>query len=263
MGNLRGLDTMPRLALPTVTLCAATCVNVPAAVASLEACLAQVEFAQALLLTDSGFRPLHPELEVVSIPSIKSADAYSQFVLYHLANHIRSEHCLVVQWDGFILDALQWDPAFLKFDYIGAPWPHFDDGHNVGNGGFSLRSRRLLETCRDPRFRRSSAEDLAICRVNRSFLENEHELLFADRLTAERFAFERSIPTSPTFGFHGVFNMIQAVGSERFWELYAGLEDPTTAFFDYRKLMGQLGEGRHVSTRRMRLTADRLRHLFH
>ena len=34
-------------------------------------------------------------------------------------------------------------------DYIGAPWPHFRDGHNVGNGGFSLRSRRLLEACRE------------------------------------------------------------------------------------------------------------------
>lgn len=253
---------MPRLALPTVTLCAATCVNVPAAVASLEACLAQVEFAQALLLTDSGFRPLHPELEVVSILPIKSADAYSQFVLYHLANHIRSEHCLVVQWDGFILDALQWDPTFLEFDYIGAVWPQFDDGHNVGNGGFSLRSRRLLEACRDARFRRGAAEDVAICRVNRSFLEEEYGLRFADRPTAERFAFERSIPTSPTFGFHGIFNMIKAVGSERFWQLYAGLDDPTTAFFDYHSLMGQIGKGASPSARRLRLTADRLRHLF-
>lgn len=261
MGFRTRSNVMPTLALPSVTLCAVTSVNVLATVAALEVCLNQVEFAQSLLLTDSDFYSSHPALTVVRIPRIQSANAYSRFMLNDLADHIRSDHCLIVQWDGFILDALQWDPTFLEFDYIGAPWPQFNDCQNVGNGGFSLRSRRLVEACRDARFRRSAAEDVAICRVNRTFLEEEYGLHFADQPTAQRFAFERSTPTGPTFGFHGIFNMINAVGSEKFWELYAGLDDKTTAFFDYRSLMSQIGQGPNPSARRMGLTADRLRHL--
>ena len=253
---------MSKLALPTVTLCAVTSVNVPATAAALDACLNQAEFAEALLLTDAAFKPAHSGIAVVPVPRIASARAYSQFILNDLADHVRTEHCLVVQWDGFVLDAGQWDSTFLNFDYIGAPWPQFGDGFDVGNGGFSLRSRRLIEACRDPRFHRGAPEDVAICRVNRKLLEEEHGFRFADRATAERFAFERSPPPGPTFGFHGIFNMIQVVGLERFWELYAALDDPTTAFADYRSLMSQLGHGRNAFSRRIRLTADRLRHLF-
>ena len=253
---------MSRLALPTVTLCAVTSVNFPATLAALEACLDQVEFAEALLLTDAEAAPAPSDIRVVPIPRIASVAAYSRFMLQDLADHVNSPHCLVVQWDGFVLDALQWDAGFLDCDYVGAPWPQFDDGRDVGNGGFSLRSRRLLEACRDPRFRHGGAEDVAICRVNRTLLEEEHGLRFANRATAARFAFERSAPPGPTFGFHGVFNMMKTVGPERFWELYLSLDDPATAFVDYRSLMSQLGQGRSALSRRARLTADRLRGFF-
>ena len=253
---------MARLKLPTVTLCAVTSVNIRATVAAIEACLEQVEFAETLLLTDAEIASGHPEIRVVPVPRITSSASYSRFMLHDLADHVRTAHCLIVQWDGFVLDARQWDAAFLDYDYIGAPWPQFDDGHDVGNGGFSLRSHRLLEACRDPRFRSGMAEDVAISRANRELLEVEHNLHFADRATAERFAYERAAPPGPTFGFHGIFNMIPAVGPERFWELYSGLDDPTTAFADYRLLMRQLGHGRDALPRQMRLTADRLRHLF-
>ena len=35
---------------------------------------------------------------------------------------------------------------FLKYDYIGAPWPkkQVDNSKFVGNGGFSLRTRNLM-----------------------------------------------------------------------------------------------------------------------
>jgi hypothetical protein len=254
---------MSRLALPTVTLCAITSTNVCATAAALEACLAQVEFAQALLLTDSDFCPSHPDLKVVQIPGIRSANEYSRFLLENLVDYIDSEYCLIVQWDGFILDALQWHQTFLTFDYIGAPWPHFSDGHDVGNGGFSLRSRRLLEACRDARFRHGAAEDVAICRVNRHFLEDECGLRFADRTTAEQFAFERALPTSPTFGFHGVFNMIKAVGPDRFWELYSALDDRTSVFTDFYALMSQLGRSHHGWKRNLRMTTHRLERVFY
>ena len=251
-----------KLNLPTVTLCAATSVNVEATVAALRACLNKVEFADCLLLTDADIVTAHPAIRIVPIARLNSSRDYSEFILKGLANHIRSTHCLVVQWDGFILDADCWDPDFLTYDYIGAPWPQFDDDHAVGNGGFSLRSLKLLEACGDPSFPTSHPEDLAICRVNRPLLENRFDIRFADLETAGQFAYERAVIGRPTFGFHGIFNMIRAVGPERFWELYASLDDPTTAFLDYRALMSQLGRGPRAWRRKLRFTAHWLAYVF-
>lgn len=252
---------MARPKLPEVTLCAATSVNIAPTVAALQASMDQVVFGEVLLFTDLEPPNLPDGIRVVPIPRLESGPAYSEFLLGGLADYIRTRHCLVIQWDGFVLDAANWDPEFLDCDYIGAPWPQFTDGHDVGNGGFSLRSRRLLEACRSPDFVRSHPEDVAICRANRNLLEQKHGIVFAGRTVAERFAFERTAAPHPTFGFHGVFNMISAVGPERFWEIYRSLGDPSTAFVDYWPLMRQLGRGPHALRRRLLLTIDRLRRL--
>ena len=248
-----------KLALPTVTLCAVSSVNLDATLSALRASLDQIDFAECLLFTDPELRITDPRIQIVRIPRIASACDYSKFMLGELADYVETDHCLIVQWDGFILDARQWKPEFLHYDYVGAPWPKFGTGEDVGNGGFSLRSRRLLETCRDPEFVRGDAEDVAICRVNRRFLEGKHELRFADRRVAEHFAFERNVPANKTFGFHGIFNMVQAVGADRFWEIYSTLDDRRTAFVDFWPLLRQLGNGRDALRRRSRLATDLLR----
>ena len=253
---------MAKLDLPTVTLCAATSVNVPATIAALEACLEQVTFADCCLFTDADVTTASKGIRIVPIERLTSASAYSDFILKRLADHVRTPHCLVVQWDGFVLDAGCWDPGFLAFDYIGAPWPQFDDAHCVGNGGFSLRSRKLLAACQDPEFRSGHPEDVAICRVNRPLLESRHGIRFADKKTAERFSFERSATGEPTFGFHGIFNMIPVLGAGRFWKVYRTLDDPSTALVDFATLLRQLGSGRFALRRRARLTLARLRGLF-
>lgn len=252
---------MSRLELKEVTLCAATSVNVEATVSALAACLKQVEFAECVLLTDATVNCAHDGIGVVPVAAMESSRDYSNFILNHLLEHVQTSHCLIVQWDGFVLDAEAWQGRFLDFDYIGAAWPQFQDGHAVGNGGFSLRSRKLLEACRDPGFVQGHPEDIAICRTNRTMLEHKFGIRFADGECAARFAFERQHDGGKTFGFHGVFNMVQAIGPERFWEVYGSLDDPSTAFVDYRALMAQLGLGRHSWRRRVRLSAHRLRHL--
>jgi hypothetical protein len=250
------LKSVPKLELPTVTLCAAASVNVASTIGALRTCLAQAEFAECLLFTDAPVGDPGPSIRIAPIRGLQSASAYSKFILEDLLDHVTTEHCLIVQWDGFVLDKSAWQAEFLAHDYIGAPWPQFPGGLDVGNGGFSLRSRKLLEACRDPRFKGGHPEDLAICRTNRSLLEGEHGIRFADRATAERFAFERTKPPGSTFGFHGIFNMIPVLGADRFWELYNSLDDRSTALVDYRLLMKQLGSGRNALRRRMRLTGD-------
>ena len=250
---------MRPLELPTVTLCAATSTNVDATMAAIAASSEQVVFGDVLLLTDSAAVESLPAGRIERIAPLRSSADYSRFVLGRLADHVRTDHCLLIQWDGFVIDPAQWDERFLECDYIGAPWPQFGDGHDVGNGGFSLRSRKLLEACRTPGFNPSHPEDVAIGRVNRDYLEQEQGIVFADGETAARFAFERSAPARPTFGFHGVFNMIPLLGADCFWRIYRGLDDPSTVFHDYRLLMRQLGSGKGAARRRLELSADLVR----
>ena len=157
-----------------------------------------------LFVTDRDFAI--DGIDCVRIPPIASREAYSRFVMKELAGHIDTDFALLVQWDGFVVNADAWSDEFLDYDYIGAKWIFYDDGHTVGNGGFSLRSKRLLEALGDPHVVPDEAEDVAICRTYRSYLEQAHGIRFAPEPIADRFSFEASYWTSPPFGFHGLFN---------------------------------------------------------
>jgi len=245
-----------RLHLPQVTLCAVTSVNVAATMRALEASLRQVRFGACKLLTDAQVLPTHPEMEVVRIAPLRSSAAYSAFMLASLLDYVATSHCLVAQWDGHVLDAGRWRDAFLEYDYVGASWPQFDDGHDVGNGGFSLRTRRLMELCRDPIFVPVHPEDLAIGRTNRAWLEREG-MRFAPRDLADSFAAERSGDPLSAFGYHGVWNMPRAIGTEAFWQVYRQLDERGTLQRDFGSLLRDVVRGPGGVGRMSRMIADR------
>lgn len=249
---------LDRLNLPQVTLCAATSVNVKATVRALEACLAQIDFAACKLFTDASVEPDHPEIKVLPIAPLTSSAAYSEFVLTQMVDHAETSHCLVAQWDGHVLDARRWRPEFLDHDYIGARWPQFEDGHDVGNGGFSLRSRRLMLACQEPEFLGGHAEDIAIGRTNRAWLEGRG-MRFAPAALADMFAAERSGDPAASFGYHGVFNMPRAIGVENFWHVYRGLDDRGTVREDFWTIAKQVGHGSFGLPRVSRMIIDRLK----
>jgi hypothetical protein len=248
-----------RLALPDVTLCAAASVNVAATLAAMQRCLAVADFGKALLFTDAECLDLPQGIDRVAIRRLGSSLEYSRFVLHELADRIETGHCLIVQWDGFILDPSAWDEAFIGCDYIGAPWPQFDDGHDVGNGGFSLRSKRLMLALRDPQFVASdAAEDVVIARINRDWLERDKGLRFADRALASAFAFERTRDVASPFGFHGIFNLPDAIGIDGFWEIYTSLDDKRTIWTDFWPLLRAVARGPKGIRRALTLAFDRL-----
>ena len=88
-----------------------------------------------------------------SVIDIKDYNGYNYYVIYHLHEHVETSHCLLVQPDGFVLFPDKWDDMWLEYDYIGAPWAVVEDAYidpfgnhqRVGNGGFSLRSKKFLE----------------------------------------------------------------------------------------------------------------------
>lgn len=237
-----------RLRLESVTLCAVSSSNIKATVKAMEASLAQVRFADAILLThqDAGSMGLDDTspIRVIRIDPIRSSSSYSRFLLEELPDHISTNHCLIVQWDGHVIDAGRWKDEFLDYDYIGASWPQFDDGYEVGNGGFSLRSRRLMEACRKSLFQAHHPEDVAIGRTNRALLESLG-LRFAPVELADQFSAERASDPTKTFGYHGVFLMPDAIGIDRFWEIYLDLDDLSTTRDDWLSLLKAIGGGKN------------------
>lgn len=198
------------LTLPRVTLCCVDCINHDLALAALDQCARKCAFARILFATDRSFAI--DGVDCVRIAPITSREAYSQFVIKELSAHVDTDFALLVQWDGFVVNAQAWSDDFLDYDYIGARWTFHADAHTVGNGGFSLRSKRLLEALRDPRIVAESVEDVAICRTYRGYLESHHGIRFAPEEVADRFSFEASYFATLPFGFHGLFNFWMFLG---------------------------------------------------
>lgn len=150
-----------------------------------------------------------PHFRTVKTNKIQSKTEYSRFVLKELCEHISTPYVLLVQWDGYVLDPRAWRPEFLHYDLIGAKWHWYKDGMTVGNGGFSLRSRRLLEAIRSSQFPfiPDSPEDDQICRVYQPELISDFGIRFAPEHIADIFSYECSTPEVSTFGFHGLYNM--------------------------------------------------------
>ncbi|OYX62024.1 MAG: hypothetical protein B7Y89_11235 [Novosphingobium sp. 32-60-15] len=247
-----------RLSLPQVTLCAISSVNMAATLQALAISMEKADFAKCLLLTDVDIGPAPFGVEVVRIAKMTSSAAYSQFLLAHLADYITTSHCLVVQWDGHVINADGWQPHYLDFDYIGASWPQFTDGHNVGNGGFSLRSQRLLRLCQSPRFVPAHPEDLTICRKNRPWLESQG-MRFAPDFIADCFSAERAGDVHSTFGYHGVWHMPRVLGHNKFWQIYCGLDDRGTVRHDWSHIVRRMMEGPSGYKRALRIMIDQLR----
>lgn len=85
---------------------------------------------------------------------------YSIFVMHGLHHFVDTDYCLIVQEDGWVLRGTNFTPDYYEYDYVGAPchvaivgdqlvqgfqWTRMPPGLVIQNGGFSLRSRRLLE----------------------------------------------------------------------------------------------------------------------
>jgi 2-polyprenyl-3-methyl-5-hydroxy-6-metoxy-1,4-benzoquinol methylase len=234
------------LSLPSVSICCIDTRFPELAEYSLHRSIrtAQINFGDALLFTSaskSGFRRRFDfPLKIVPIDEIASKIDYSRFVINELSAHIGTDQVLITQWDSFVLDASAWRPEFFDLDYIGAVWHWMQGPHRVGNGGFSLRSRGLMRAARETIDRIDENEDLLICRRHRLDLEGRFGLRFADESIAQRFAFERSRPDGPAFGFHGLFNFDRVMPGAELSDYVEALPEALALTIEGAELAAQL-----------------------
>jgi hypothetical protein len=123
-----------------------------------------------------------------------------------------TERVLLIQDDAMIVKpGLEDDVDMTRFDYIGAPWKHVDmlRAHGVaaavGNGGLSIRrTQAMLDIVTH-----HDAEKLELFGYNNMIIPED--VYFAKHIhpdaqctlsVAEKFAFEMTTPSQPTFGFH-------------------------------------------------------------
>lgn len=206
-------------ALPDVTLVAIDGTTNPVATEeSLARANSEMTFGKVLVFspTKPHTRPdLYERCLWVPIPPA-TLKGYNQFCLAELHKYISTSHCLTIHSDSHIVNSDAWDDRWLDYDYIGAPWPpgHSGTEYRVGNSGFCLRSKKLLEaTAGLPndsyvwrgKVKPSSRDDVITCVMFRPQLESLG-LRFAPVEVAARFSFESPTPEAPAltgqFGTH-------------------------------------------------------------
>ena len=182
---------------------------------SIENTLKHIDPKEILVISD---KEIYPGARHVIRPPVDGMPEYNQLMLKGVAEHVETGHALYVQWDGMACDGNMWTDDFLNYDYIGAIWPWEPKEHNVGNGGFSLRSKQLLDACLDTYIqldesRNFTAEDAYIGINYRNFLEEKYSIKFAPEEVARSFSFELGT-YQPCFGFHGPWNIFHLMPSE-------------------------------------------------
>lgn len=191
---------MPKV-LKDVTLLGVDCINIRNLIDVAQVCQKQMKFGAVKLLTSIKYS--HPN--VVQIEHIGTIEKYSEFIIKELFRYVDTEFVLIIQYDGFILNPNSWEDDFLNYDYIGAPW-WYSNGMNVGNGGFSLRSKKLMQIlAEDDKIRIFHPEDHHICITYRVYLESLG-IKFASESLSRKFSIEANYKEGFTwngqFGFH-------------------------------------------------------------
>ena len=209
-----------KISLPDVTLLAATSVDIDQTQISLKISSQNIKFGSIKLLSHLLPNKKYPDVEYTSIPRMDIA-GYSRFIIKDLKKYFNTPHCLIVQSDSFIVDSNLWQDEFLKYDYIGAPW---SDKVNVnpnlvlnmrknpvGNGGFSLRSKKLVNVTSKINFDTLEFpikfEDVIICHYLYQEMLDQG-IRFAPAKLAAQFSIENENhlygqDVNTVFGFHG------------------------------------------------------------
>lgn len=195
------------LNLPQVTLVIHEGVDARKAVAPTLNTLRHVNFRKVILFAPRIPEELEMHLDEFH-PVQWTYEDWNRHVILELKDHIHDGWCLHIHHDAFVLNPNAWTNEFLNYDYVGAPWP-WEHGYLVGNGGFTLRSKRYVEStaaiATDHKIERFAPEDHEFIRRRGQWLE-DRGVQFAPVELAKQFSLEGNAKFGKKwdgqFGFH-------------------------------------------------------------
>jgi len=179
-----------------------------------------IQFAETKILSHKIPENLPDDFVYEYAPEIKDINDFNYYMFMELGKHINTSHALYVQAHAWIAYADLWDDDWLEYDYIGAGWPLVKNSYiandgtiaRVGNGGFSLRSKKLMDLpkkmgweLREEQGWRNEDGNIC-CYWRKEMLENG--IKYAPLEVAVTFAYENTIPENvgiTPFGFHRNF----------------------------------------------------------
>ena len=179
-----------------------------------------IDFGAIKLLTSAQPKIKYPDIEYVPIKPM-NLEEFNKTMIEDLHKYFETTHCLFVQADSFVVNHKLWKDEFLKYDYIGAPWSDklvINENlvlnvkkNPVGNGGFSLRSQKLLRATAkidyDSLKFPLKSEDVVVCHYLYDKMIEEG-IKFAPAKLASQFSIENvnnlyGQNLDSVFGFHG------------------------------------------------------------
>jgi hypothetical protein len=188
------------LHLPDVTLVSIFTVAHELSRLAIGECVSRVKFGDIKVFTD------RPQDDEICVGPFDTGEQVARFAIYGMPGYIKTRYILLIQWDSWVINPEAWSDEFLKYDYMGAPW-WYRDPYNVGNSGFCLRSKALIDflAANEEAFPLALPEDHVLCR---NYQRRLPQFKWAPEQLAWRFSFERTMlyPADRVFGFHGLFN---------------------------------------------------------
>lgn len=213
-----------KLQLPNVTLICVDCIDPYRAISVVEHCTSLCDFGSVKFLTSEIVDYPHCKIEKIGInpDHVQGLIEYSNFMLFHIHEYCDTSHMLIVQHDGWILYPEIWTDEFLNYDYTA---PLFIQNTTVGSGGFSLRSKNLMETVSKitPKLENGlfgntgyAYEDGVICFGLRHTLDRM-KFKFAPIDMAIKWAYggNESHYNPKPFGFHAFYSLNRLVGGDK------------------------------------------------
>lgn len=197
-----------------------------------------VPYNEILVFSDKqlNFKRPYKFYKTDKITGIKT---YCDFIFNDLYQFVTTDQVMIIQYDGFAVNADLWSDNFLNYDILG-PFININmegfprlfkslfteeemveirkEKWRAGGGGFTIRSKKLLEiTSKDktvlPYFKRLDiedalfdCEDVALSFKYKKYLQEKYNIKYAPVDIALDFAVEHTTGYSCSLGFHGWYN---------------------------------------------------------
>lgn len=184
-------------------------------------CLTNLDFEGHKMALDKSCEGIEwGGVKLIWDESIRDINDWNYKIVFDLWKYVDTPYAMLIHADGYVIRPDLWRDEFLKYDYIGAPWPLPQDDYSyrdfygnlqrVGNS-VSIRSYDMLHKPFElglewKEYYGNTNEDGFLSVHNRHILE-EAGLTFAPIEVAKHFSKEHEIPDNKgldTFAFHTI-----------------------------------------------------------